>query len=125
MNLRAQAEADLSVSLEDAVTGFGMPVELISPDGEKIQVNGQVLYDSIETDASGLQIIVHKPVVTVRRSSLSRVPLATDSPRWACRIPTSPVPGADIDTFLVERPMETGGSLGFVRLYLARAEQAP
>jgi hypothetical protein len=122
VSLRAQAEADLAVTLEDAA-GFGLPVVLIDPDGATHAVNGQVLYDSIETTAEGLSVIVHKPVVTVRRSSLPRVPLPTDSPRWACRVPTSPVAGAALGTFLVERPEESGGSLGFVRLYLAKAEQ--
>jgi hypothetical protein len=122
VNLRAQAEADLAVTLEDT-GGFGLPIVLIDPDGATQEVTGQVLYDSIETTAEGLSIIVHRPVVTVRRSSLTRVPLPTDSPRWACRVPTSPVDGAAMGTFLVERPEESGGSLGFVRLYLAKAEQ--
>ena len=135
MNLRAQAEADLATTLEDP-TLFGMPVELVSPDGEVIntkmvdgiatteQLCGQVHYDSIETDDAGIPTIIHKPVVTLRRSSLSRVPLPTDRPRWACRIPESPLVGADIVTFLVENPTEGGGSLGIIRLYLTRAEQA-
>lgn len=124
MNLRAQAEADLAVTLEDEVTGFGMTVELISPDGEVIEAVGQVLYDSIETNDMGLQTIVHKPVVTLRRSSLSRVPLSKDRPRWACRIPISLEPDAETSTYIVENPTEGGGSIGLIRLYLTRAEQA-
>ncbi len=124
MNLRAQAEADLAVTLEDEVTGFGMTVELISPDGEVIEAVGQVLYDSIETNDMGLQTIVHKPVVTLRRSSLSRVPLSKDRPRWACRIPISLEPDAETRTYIVENPTEGGGSIGLIRLYLTRAEQA-
>lgn len=123
MNLRAQAEADLAVSLED-ITGFGLPVELITPDGEVIEAVGQVLYDSTITNEMGLETIVHKPVVTLRRSSLSRIPLSTDRPRWACRIPGTPSPDADLVTYIVETPTEGGGSIGFIRLYLTRAEQA-
>lgn len=123
MNLRVQAEADLAVSLED-INGFGLPVELVSPDGEVIEAVGQVLYDSTITNEMGLETIIHKPVVTLRRSSLSRIPLPTDRPRWACRIPETPSPDADIVTYIVETPMEGGGSIGLIRLYLTRAEQA-
>jgi hypothetical protein len=131
MNLRAQAEADLATTLED-VDGFGMPVILIAPDGTVIDkkagttvaLTGQIVYDSTETSEIGIPTIVHKPVVTLRRSSLSRIPLPTDRPRWACRVPVSPLVGAPLATFLVENPTEGGGTLGFVRLYLTRAEQS-
>jgi hypothetical protein len=123
MNLREQAEADLAVTLEDTAL-FGMLVELIAPDGEVIAASGQVLYDSMETNDLGLTTIVHKPVVTLRRSSLSRIPLSTDRPRWACRIPESPLAGAAERTYLVETPNEGGGSIGMIRLYLTRAEQS-
>lgn len=123
MNLRAQAEADLSTSLEDPAL-FGQAIDLISPDGELQTVYGQVLYDSTVTDEMGIQTIVHKPVVTVRRSSLTRVPLPTDRPRWGCRIPETPRVGSDKVTFIVENPHEGGGSIGFMRFYLTRATQA-
>jgi len=124
VNLRQQAEADLAVSLEDDITGFGVGVELITPDGEVIEAIGQVLYDSTITNEMGLETIVHKPVVTLRRSSLSRIPLPTDRPRWGCRIPATPLADADMVNYIVETPMEGGGSIGFIRLYLTRAEQA-
>jgi hypothetical protein len=123
-NLRALAEADLADTLEDSEGGFGMPIILISPDGDKLKINGQVLYDSIVTNELGMETIVHKPVVTVRRSSLSRVPKSTDDPRWGCIIPETPLEGAALRTFIIENPDEGGGSIGFVRLYLTRAEQA-
>jgi hypothetical protein len=97
---------------------------LISPDGEVIVAYGQILYDSVATDEVGIQTIVHKPVVTLRRSSLSRIPLNTDRPRWGCKIALSPVEDAPLVQFIVETPHEGGGSLGFVRLYLTRAEQS-
>ena len=121
--LRAQAEAYLEQTLEDPNL-FGMEIELISPEGERIQVYGQVIYKSMVTNDLGLETVVNKPVVTVRASSLSRVPLPTDSPRWACRIPESPQAGADLKTYIVETPEEGGGSLGIIRLYLTLAEQS-
>lgn len=123
MNLRAQAEADLATSLEDKNL-FGQDVVLISPDGEKQTLSGQVLYDSMTTDEMGVSTLVHKPVVTLRKSSLSRIPLPTDRPRWACKIPMNPTIGAPMGTFIVEVPSEGGGSLGILRLYLTKAEQA-
>lgn len=123
MNLRAQAEADLATSLEDPAL-FGQEIDLISPDGEVDTIFGRVDYDSMSVDENGLPVIVHKPVVTVRRSSLVRVPLPTDRPRWGCRIPETPRAGAAKATFIVENPHEGGGSIGFMRLYLTRAEQA-
>ena len=123
MGLRAQAEAYLETTLEDPNL-FGQSIELIAPDGEKITVNGQVIYKTMVTNDLGLETVVNKPVVTVRASSLSRVPLPTDSPRWACRIPETPRAGADVKTFIVETPEEGGGSLGIIRLYLTLAEQS-
>jgi hypothetical protein len=66
MNLRAQAEADLAVTLEDGASGFGMPVILIAPDGTIIDkktgttdtLMGQILYDSTETTEVGIPTIV-------------------------------------------------------------------
>jgi hypothetical protein len=124
MNLREQAESDLSVTLEDSDSGFGLPVELIDPDGAVYTgITGQVLYDSTGTTDAGLPIVVHKPVVTLRRSSLARVPLPTDSPKWMCRIPITPDRQGELVTYQVEEPLESGGTFGFIRLYLTRAEQ--
>ena len=124
MNLREQAEADLAVTLEDTEHGFGLPVELISPHtGTRYPVSGQVLYDSQGVTDAGLPIVIHRPVVTVRRSSLPEVPASGTKPSWACRIPNAPDPGAPLETYLVEEAQQTGGSLGFIRLYLTRGQQ--
>jgi len=128
MNLRAQAEADLIDTLEG---DFGMPVVLISPDGVRYSKSandptadlvGQVLFDTIAQDGDGNQIIDHKPVVTLRRSSLSRVPLAGEA--WAVEIPTGPRVDAPRETYMLEAPSLHGASLGIIRLYLRRAEQS-
>jgi len=41
MNLRDQAEQDLSIVLEDDVHGFGWPTTLIDPDGNTADLIGQ------------------------------------------------------------------------------------
>ena len=124
MNLREQAEADLAVSLEDQTAGFGLPVELIGPDGTRYTgLVGQVLYDTTEVNQeTGAPLIVHNPVVTLRRSSLTVVPVNGED--WACRIPITPSTTAALATFMVEQVSEDGGSIGFIRLYLTRAAQS-
>jgi len=120
-NLRELAEMDLADTLEDP-KNWGLPVVLKDPDGVEQNVNGQILYDTIvENPATGGEMIVHKPVVTVRRSSLSRVPVPGE--KWSVQIPITPDPEADKVTYLLGRPSEDGGSLGFIRLYLIKAEQ--
>jgi hypothetical protein len=120
INLREQAERDLADTLEGE---FALPIRLIDPDGAKQDVEGQVVFDTIELDpSSGAEQVVHKPVATVRRSSLSRVPEAGEA--WAVQIPTTPSRTAPRSTFLLQRPSEDGGSIGFVRLYLIRGEEA-
>lgn len=132
-NLRERVEADLDVTLEG---DWGLPVVLIDPatgitydhkyadpplDPPEDLV-GQVLYDTrIENPETGGEMIVHKPVVTLRRSSLEVIP----SRGWVCKIPLTPSYDAEKVTFLVERPAEDGGSIGFIRLYLMRAENPP
>jgi hypothetical protein len=123
VNLREQVEADLAFSLESE-TDWGLPVILTDPDGvEYSTYYGQILYDTLAVDpATGAQVIVHKPVVTLRVSSLTRVP--ADGENWKVSIPTSPDRTATKETFLLERPSEDGRSIGFIRLYLIRPRQS-
>ena len=130
MNLRVQVEADLEQTLEDP-GGWGLPVVLIDPDGTIIDkslnnptedLTGQILYDTtVVNPESGLDMIVHKPVITLRRSSLSRVPVAGE--KWMVRIPETPDPSAAKILHRVERAPEDGKSIGFIRLYLTRATE--
>ncbi len=122
-NLRELAEADLETTLEDSVMGFGLPIVLIDPDGAEQTVNGQVLYETvIENPETGQEIIVPKPVVTVRRSSLDRIPIAGEN--WFVKIPSTPAVAAAKENYLLERPPEGGRSIGYIRLYLMKAEQS-
>jgi hypothetical protein len=117
--IREQIEADLQEILEGS---FSLPIVLFGPDGERQDLNGQVVYETIEIDPqSGSEVIVEKPVVTVRRSSLSRVPLFGEP--WSVQIPGTPSRTATMVTYMLERPPEGGRSIGFIRLYLMKAAQ--
>lgn len=131
VNLRKQAEADLATTLEKE---WGLPVVLISPDGEIINTSvnsgevlvGQVLYDTVMTNpATGEPVIVNNPIVTLRRSSLSRVPAPGE--KWIVKIPITPDPDASLTEFVVSptRSSEGGRSIGFIKLFLRKAKQTP
>ncbi len=131
VNLRKRAESDLGTSLEKE---WGLPVVLISPDGEVIDTSensgealtGQVLYDTVTTNPeTGEEVIVNNPIVTLRRSSLSRVPVPGE--RWIVKIPISPDPDADLTEFVISpmRSPEGGRSIGFIKLFLQKAKQTP
>lgn len=129
MGIRADIEEDLAETLEDS-DDYGLPVVLIGPDGvvydtsenDDEDLYGQVLYDHISQDEDGNQIIDNRPVVTLRISSLARVPQNGEA--WAVKIPVSPLADAELQTFVMERAVEGGASIGFVRLYLRKAEQS-
>ena len=129
-NLRSTAEKDLYESLESE---WKMPVELTSPSGIK-QVysannptellGGQVLYSSRrENPETGEIIVVNQPVVTLRVSSLVRVPQAGET--WFIKIPVSPIAGAPKHSFVFtpDRSPEHGTDMGFIKLYLQRISQ--
>ena len=119
VNIRELIESELEYTLEG---DFGLPVTLIDPDGVSYDYTGQVIYDTIVEDADGSQMVIHKPVVSLRRSSLTRIP--ADGESWSAKIPTTPSTTATKKTFLIERPSEDGGSIGFIRLYLIEAQQS-
>jgi hypothetical protein len=129
MNLVQQAEIDLVDTLEG---DWSAPVILIAPDGttydksandNTLPLVGQVVYDSIIEDPNtGCQVVVHKPIVTLRKSSLSRVPLPTE--RWVVKIPDSPLAAASIKSYTISRPTEDGSTIGFVQLHLQILEQS-
>ena len=129
-NLREAAESDLLDSLEG---DFGLPVELITPDGEIITTSlngggllmGRVVYDQISEDLeTGTTVVIGEPMVTLRRSSLSRIPLAGE--RWVVRIPKTPHPDAEKEALATsgDRPPEGGRSIGYIKLPLKRMVQS-
>lgn len=123
-SLRMTAERDLYDMLESE---WKMPVELTGPDGIKQiysknnpleLLGGQVLYSSRrENPETGETIIVNQPVVTLRISSLNRVPAAGE--KWYIKIPITPDPNAVKTSFVFtpDRAPEHGYDMGFIKIY--------
>lgn len=135
LNLRKLAESDLSITLEGE---YGMQVSFISPDGVRqdyavvqgvlsttVHLTGQVLYDTVRLNPdNGDRLVTNQPIVSVRRSSLLRVPEPGEN--WIVEIPATPTPNAPIIQCSISpvRPPEGGSSIGFVRLYVQALEQS-
>ena len=118
INLRELAESDLQYTLEG---DFRLPVVLIDPEGVKQKIKkgstepltGQIIYDTREENTeTGQEIIVHKPMVAIRRTSLERIPIPGE--KWVVKIPIVPVfntPEEDMVSFSWEDPSEGRGTM--------------
>ena len=123
-SLRRTLERDMYDTLEGE---WKMPVELTSPDGvtQIYSANnpfellgGQVLYSSRrESPETGEIIVVNQPVVTLRVSSLVRIPKAGE--KWYIKIPTGYEPNATKQSFVftLDRSPENGNDMGFIKIY--------
>lgn len=114
MNLRDLAEQDLAVTLEG---DWSTPVALVAPDGaEYTDLKGQVLYDLVRMNPeNGERTVCRNPIVSLRRSSLPRIPVAGET--WLVTLSDGQY------VISPTRPPEGGESLGFIRLYLQAVEQ--
>lgn len=121
MGLRELSEEYLAVTLEG---DFSLPCEIQTPDGAVQTLDAQILYDRTGEDPqTGETIYVTEPVVVVRRSSLN--PEFSPGDRLVVRIPEKPSAAAEKETyFCFDQSFRGGRSLGMVRLYLTRTEQA-
>ena len=116
MNIRELIETDLETTLEG---DFSLPVELIDPDGVVYDdLVGQVLYNSIDEN----EVFSGKPVVTLRISSLMRVPVAGEN--WAVKIPENPSTTDTLVTYILDKPPVHNRSIGYIKLYLTRTVQS-
>jgi hypothetical protein len=123
---------DWERDLGDTIEGeFGVPVTLISPDGETVNTTadgrpllGKVRWSQPEVNPeTGVAVAVPNPVVTLRRSSLSRVPATGEN--WGVIIPSGPRPGAEPAAYTLDADyaIEGGQTLGKVRLPLVKTKQ--
>lgn len=129
-SLRAQIESDLLETLE---SDFGMKVILEPPTGNIIDKSandptqdlmGQVLYDTtVDNPETGGLMLIPKPVVTLRRSSLSQIPSDTDYGLWFVKIPESPISSTMV-RHKIEKPPLQGKSIGFIVLELSKVIQS-
>lgn len=132
-NIRKLVEANLDKTLEGS---WGLPIVLINPDGEEQTIKkgtsdilkGQVNYVTVETEPdTGERVVVNKPNVAIRLSSLDRIP--AEGEKWSVRIPPRPdpdIPVSEFDTYVVntDRAMGVNSSIGFIILHLFKANQA-
>jgi hypothetical protein len=90
-----------------------------------IPLRGRVVYDTLEENPdTGADIIVHKPIVTLRRTSLIRIPAEDEKNKWLVSIPLTPSTTATLQPYIMGRPLEGGNSIGFIRLYLLKPVQS-
>ena len=70
------------------------------------------------------KIVSNKPVVSLRRTSLARVPVPGE--KWIVRIPIDPSPTAELQDYQFDRSRspEGGRTLGLIRLYLTKVKQS-
>lgn len=93
---------------------------------QNVTLCGQIMYDTLEqVPDTGAQILAHKPVVTLRQTSLVRIPLQTEKNQWLVKIPIKPSRTATKQSYIMGRPGEGGDSIGFIRLYLTQPVQSP
>ena len=130
-NMRDIVESGLSLTLEDP-NGFGNPVYLVDPDGNQHgPYYGQVCFNTYaysgsvsRTDnVSANESVYREPVVVLRRSSLSRVPSDLDDGKWIVKVSDLPFSDGSMVSYVMSRAIESGGSIGFIRLYLTRIDQ--
>jgi len=105
MNIRTHlATAGLKKMIEG---NYGLPVELTAPDGTEIKLNedgvtlkGEILYDREAIDPeSGDLITVQEIMVSLRKTALSRIPLAGEI--WKVAIPLNPALPTVLTTHLI------------------------
>lgn len=129
MNLREHiATKGLKTSMEG---NFGLPVELIAPDGTEIKTNeiggtlkGQILYDTEGIDPdTGELVVVGKTEVSLRRTALSQVPASGE--KWLISIPVNPAFPTVLSDFMIntDQAMTGGQTMGFIKLQLKQVEQ--
>lgn len=121
VDLRVLAESDLQYSVEGE---WGATMYLIDPDGVRHTVVGQLVYSYIKTDPqSGDDVVVQEPVITLRKSTLTRVPV--NGEKWFCQLPDAP-PSTDLLNYglTADRANMGNNSLGIVKLYPKKVKQS-
>ena len=131
MNLRERAVIDVK---NQNLKNWALPIILQDPDGNTYDTDNetgeelkaiQILYDSTSQNPdTGDIIIVHEPVITIARSSLSRIPIPGET--WHIKFPLDPTDEDTLSnyTFIPDRSSEGGNSLGFIRIYPLKLVQS-
>jgi hypothetical protein len=122
-NVRTLAERDLRHTLEGE---FAVPVVLISPQGERAEktvdgrpLTGRVLWNHKEINPeTGEPVMVNSPVVTLRESSLPRIPKSGEV--WGVIIPEGVRVWTQRKHYVTDADgiVESGRNLGYINLFL-------
>jgi hypothetical protein len=111
-------EGDLEEILE---ADYGMPITFTNPatGSRPTTVQGQVIYGTREQDpATGMDVYVGTPVVSVRNSRFTTLP----QKGWECRIPASVTDSTEV-SYIIDRVPEDGDSFGWTKFFLSRTIQ--
>jgi hypothetical protein len=135
-NLRERVELDLGTTMENP-NQWGLPVELTAPDGKvyktsknspdpqnPLPIYGQVLRNTTRESLDGPGLVVtHSPAVSLRITSLERVPKSNE--RWFIKFPTEPSLTAEMQNYALQagRAPEVNSSIGHIVLYPTKADQ--
>ena len=123
-NLRTRAIKDAK---NQNIKNWSTPIELIDPDGIVYNTDNetgqplrslQTLYDRRdENPDTGEPITVHEPVISIARSSLSRIPQPGE--KWSIKFPLDPTDETTLSNYVFDsdRSIGEGNSLGFIRIY--------
>lgn len=116
-NVRDAIADDLSEILEDE---FGQPITLISPSGVTYNVIGWTLLTSVTQDEFGETNFTNKPQVILRIRSLSVVPKSNEN--WVVKF--ADIAEQTVNTYMLEKAVMHGRSLGYIKLFLTKAVQS-
>jgi hypothetical protein len=102
MSLMAQAAADLRTFLEDTSSGFGLPFEVVAPDGTTAELKGfsadigHTIDPETGLAVSGRSAHVSLPVAACREAfgTLPESPATSTTPPWrvTVELPTAAAP---------------------------------
>jgi hypothetical protein len=125
MNIPALAESDLAFTIEG---DFAVPVTLIDPEGTFIEqslnggrLRGKVRWARVAASADGVPFSVDAPALTLRRSSLPRIP-QSHREQWVVIMPSGPREDAPLEYWELDKgsSVEGGRTLGKITLPLVK-----
>jgi hypothetical protein len=128
-NVRAMVTNDLASTLEGE---FGLPISLIGPDGQIYSkdkngnpLKARIVWGTVRPNLqTGELTSIKDPIITIRRASLSRVPVSGET--WCVMLPANTLSEVPSVVFYLDkgRAVEGDDSLGTVRLYLSKVAQS-
>ena len=121
MSIRSRIRRDNDIIL-GREKGFGIEIELISPDGVVYtEVFCRLVYSDVSLNLDNVEIITNDPVVSIPFGQLDRIPKKGE--KWVIKIPET-ISSSTLISCTYERPPERNDSMGYITLRLIRIEQS-